>query len=125
MKVLRKPESTEMEITVHAKRVEPSHIPCYFLENFSGFHSTREHNASNLPKCLDDVALQPYHHCKSSKSFNTLQQIANKKKRHPRGCPCINKRRVDSHSHPQHDVGIDMQFTANLTPHFESRLTLT
>ena len=71
MKVLRKPESTEMEITVHAKRVEPSHIPCYFLENFSGFHSTREHNASILPKCLDESlgsSLQRY--CKARENTN-------------------------------------------------------
>ena len=53
-------------------------------ENFSGFQSTREHNASNLPKCLDEAALQPHHRHKSSKSFNTLQQIPNKKKETPK-----------------------------------------
>ena len=52
--VLRKPESADMEITVHAKRAEPLHFTCTFVfENFSGFQLTREHNASNLPKCLD------------------------------------------------------------------------
>ena len=74
------------------------------IENFLGFQSTREHNASILPKCLDESlgsSLQRY--CKArentnlfavfraaaylhlaeqdkcSASFNTLQQIPNKK----------------------------------------------
>ena len=118
------------------------------IENFLGFQSTREHNASILPKCLDESlgsSLQRY--CKArentnlfavfraaaylhlaeqdkcSESFNTLQQIPHKK-RHPRGCPYIYKR-VDNASHPQHNVGIYMQFTANLTPYLQGRLTLS
>lgn len=39
------------------------------IENFLGFQSTREHNASILPKCLDDTALRPYHRCKSNHKF--------------------------------------------------------
>ena len=138
-----------MEITVHAKRVEPSHIPCYFLENFSGFHSTREHNASILPKCLDESlgsSLQRY--CKArentnlfavfrtaaylhlakqdkcSESFNTLQQIPNKKET-PHADVSISIKEEYVNSHPQHDISIYMQFTANLTPYFQGRLTLS
>ena len=48
-------------------------LSSYFLENFSGFQLQVKHNASNLPKCLDEIALQPHHRHKSSKSFNTLQ----------------------------------------------------
>ena len=41
-----------MEITVHAKRAEPSCNPCIY-QKFLRFPLTREHNASILPKCLD------------------------------------------------------------------------
>ena len=62
-------------------------------ENFSGFQSTREHNASILPKCRDNIALQPYHRCKCSESFHTLQQIPTKK-RPQRGCPYIKELQI-------------------------------
>ena len=60
-----------MEITVHAKRVEPLHFTCFFVENFSGFHLQDKHNASILPKCLDESlgsSLQRY--CKARENTN-------------------------------------------------------
>ena len=54
--VLRKPESAEMEITVHAKRAEPLHFTCTFVLKISQvFNLQDKHNASNLPKCLDET----------------------------------------------------------------------
>ena len=53
--VLRKPESADMEITVHAKRAEPLHFTCTFVLKISQvFNLQDKHNASILPKCLDE-----------------------------------------------------------------------
>ena len=54
--VLRKPESADMEITVHAKRAEPLHFTCTFVLKISQvFNLQDKHNASILPKCLDET----------------------------------------------------------------------
>ena len=60
-----------MEITAHAISVEPSYSLLCFYENFSGFQITRAHNASILPKCLDESlgsSLQRY--CKARENTN-------------------------------------------------------
>ena len=113
-----------MEITVHAKRAEPSYSLLCFYENFSGFQITRAHNASILPKCLDESlgsSLQRY--CKArentnlfavfraaaylhlaeqdkcSESSHTLQQIPNKKETPLSDVP-ISIKEVYVNSHP-------------------------
>ena len=54
--VLRKPKSADMEITVHAKRAEPLHFTCTFVLKISQvFNLQDKHNASILPKCLDET----------------------------------------------------------------------
>ena len=71
-----------MEITVHAKRVEPLHFTCFFVENFSGFHLQDKHNASNLPKCRDESfgsSLQMYNLIpKYLQCFRKILQVCNK-----------------------------------------------
>ena len=119
------------------------------IENFLGFQSTREHNASILPKCLGDG--RSHIRCKDTArrekiqiylQFSEPQRIfilqskinvvkvsipSNKypiKKRHPtrRMSLYLLKR---SSSHPQHDISIYMQFAANLTPYLQGRFTLS
>ena len=73
---------SRMEITVHAKRVEPLHFTCFFVENFSGFHLQDKHNASNLPKCRDESfgsSLQMYNLIpKYLQCFRKILQVCNK-----------------------------------------------
>ena len=49
----RKTRTNSMEITVHAIYAQNHHaVLVCSIENFLGFQLTREHNASNSPKCL-------------------------------------------------------------------------
>ena len=65
--VLRKPESADMEITVHAKRAEPLHFTCTFVLKISQvFNLQDKHNASFYQNVL--TRLLPHRH-KSTKTF--------------------------------------------------------
>jgi len=110
-----------MVITVHAKRAEPLCNPCLFLKISQVSNQQERITLLFYQNVLETaVAISVANVVKVSIPSNKYRI----KKRHPtrRMSLYLLKR---SSSHPQHDISINMQFAANLTPYLQGRLTLS